>query len=84
MFCLFFVFFYKNSIIIGFTDSHGVHLKLQRLVSQVVLHGEGNGQRVHLLGGHDSPQGHAAQVLEARHAARARPEVHAAIARPVR
>lgn len=61
-----------------------MHLKLQHLVSKVVLHGEGNGQREHLLGWHDPSQGHAAQVLEARHATRARPEVHTAITRPVR
>lgn len=59
-----------------------MHLKLQRLVSQVVLHGERNGQLVNLLRRYDSPQGHAAKVLEARDTARTGPEVHAAITRP--
>lgn len=55
---------------------------LKCLVGQVVLHGERNGQRINLLGGHDSPQGHTAQVLEARNTAWGSPEMHTAITRP--
>lgn len=35
-----------------------------------------------MLGGHDAPQGHSTQVLQTGHAARALPEVNAAVTGP--
>lgn len=72
----------KQKKVIGFTECRGLRSMLKCLVGQVVLHGERNGQRINLLCGHDSPQGHTAQVLEARSTAWGSPEMHTAITRP--
>lgn len=74
----------KENVFLGFTECRGLRSMLKCLVGQVVLHGERNGQRINLLGGHDSPQGHTAQVLEARNAVWGSPEMHTAITRPAK
>lgn len=57
---------------------------LDDFVGQVVFKWSGDGQHLHLLGGHHPPNCHPAHVLQAGNALRTLPEVHATITSPER
>lgn len=60
----------------------GVGAGLDDSVAQVVTEGHGDRQGLHLLRGHDSAEGHPAQVLQTGAATRTLPEVHASFTGP--
>lgn len=55
---------------------------LDDFVGQVVTEWRGNGQGLHLLGGHHAAKGHPAHVLQTGYATRTLPEVHTTIPSP--
>lgn len=57
----------------------GLRWVLDDLVCQVVAQWRGDGQRFHLLGGHDAAQRHPAHVLQAGDATWTLPEVNTAV-----
>lgn len=55
---------------------------LDDFVGQVVAERRGNGQCLHLLGGHQPAESHPANVLQTGNATRTLPEMHTTITSP--
>lgn len=73
---------FQRSAAAGRSAGAGVGAGLDDSVGQVVTEGHGDCQGLHLLRGHDSAEGHPAQVLQTGNATRTLPEVHTSFTGP--